>query len=102
MLRLAFMDKKRVAVGIGDDGHVADRRFQRFRGESNARGPKLGDGGLEVLDLKEEAHPSGNLFADDRRLVITVGSAAPCSDPERMPLTIWFSSPHVAYDNQQC
>src|SRR5271166_391415 len=61
MPRLAFMDKKRVAVGIGDDGHVADRRFQRFHGEGNARGLKLVDSGLEVLDLKGDGGTHGRL-----------------------------------------
>jgi hypothetical protein len=58
---LAFMDKKRVAVGIGDDGDVADRRFQRVHGEGNARRLKLGDGGLEVLDLKGDGRTHGRL-----------------------------------------
>jgi hypothetical protein len=61
MPRLALMDKKRVAVGIGDDGHVADRRFQRLHGEGNARGLKLGDGGLEALDLKGDRGAHGRL-----------------------------------------
>src|SRR5260370_19207474 len=61
MPRLALMDKKRVAVGIGDDGHVADRCFDRLDGEGNARGLKLGDGGLEVLDLKGDGGTHGRL-----------------------------------------
>jgi hypothetical protein len=77
--------KKRVAVGIGDDGHVADRRFQRLHGEGNARGLKLGDGGLEVLDLKGDGGTHGRLGGGLPKAAKLASVPAPMSASDQKP-----------------
>jgi len=53
---LAFMDKKRVAVGIGNHGHKTDARFVQPINEGDALGFKQSNGVAKVFHL--EALPS--------------------------------------------
>jgi hypothetical protein len=61
MPRLAFMDEKGVAVGIGDDGHKTDARFVRPINEGHALGFKQGNGVVKVFHLKRGRRAHGGL-----------------------------------------
>jgi hypothetical protein len=43
-----------VAVGVGEERHLADAGVERLATEDDARGLELGPGGCDVIDVKGE------------------------------------------------